>query len=152
MKNKIQKYDVNTTITKANYIKAADYAKKIKTAQKDIESILAPALKAAHNAHKTIKGTINDQLAKYNAAEAALKDKFGEFHKKNRELKIDSVAFVDTLEPVIVDEELIPSEYMMSVPNIRLIKEEVKKKGKLFNCPGIKVLDSTGVRFYAQKD
>lgn len=152
MASDLLRWNPSVRITKGNYIKAATLAKKIKTAQRDIENALGPSVKIAHETHKMIKKAMDNQLNQYKEVETQLKGQFAVFHQKNPGLKIDSIAFVDTLEPVIVDESKIPDKYKILVPDIVKIKEEVSANGRLFKCPGIEIRTRTQVRMYADKD
>lgn len=152
MSNSLLNWNPNTQITRANYIKAAELAQKLKTAQRFIEDELSPAIKLAHQAHKAVKAVMDKQLNQYKSVESVLKEKFAGFHVKNEQLKVDGISFVDSLEPEIVDESKIPEEYMIRVPDLKKIKAEIKMNGTLFNCPGINLKTSTQVRIYANKD
>jgi hypothetical protein len=152
MSTDLLKWNPNTQITKSNYLKAAELAQKLKSAQKLIEEELGPAIKLAHQAHKAVKAVMDKQLNQYKSVEGVLKDKFAGFHVKNKQLKVDGLAFVDTLEPVIVDESKIPDDYKIKVPDIKRIKAEIKMNGTLFKVPGIKLKSNTEVRIYARKD
>lgn len=152
MENDLIKYNFESKLTKANYVKAAEYAKLIKTAEKTIEKTLRPCISAAHKAHKVMLNTLKEQLADYERIECSLKGKFAEFHVKHPQLKVDGVVFVDTLTPVIVDEKLVPEKYKSMQPDIAKIKEAIKSDGMLFQCPGISVRQDIQVKFYADKD
>lgn len=146
------KWNPDTQITRSNYIKAAELAKKLKTAQKLIEDELAPAIKLAHQSHKAVKAVMDKQLNQYKSVEGILKEKFAGFHAKNKQLKVDGLVFVDTLEPEIIDESKIPDDYKIKVPDLKRIKQEIKLNGNLFKCPGIKLKQTTQVRINAIKD
>lgn len=152
MGNDLIKWDVNKSITKGNVHRATELVKTLKDAQKLIEFEMKDSVKAAHQTHKMILGVMDKQLNKYVEVEAILKSKFKEFHQKNPNVKVDSVAFADTLEPIIYDEDAIPDEYKVMKPDIKKIKSLIKSNGALFSCPGIKLVKSTNVRFYASKD
>ena len=145
-------WNPDTQITKANYTKAAALAKKLKTAQADIENELSPSIQQAHQLHKNIKAVMDRQLDKYQQVEAVLKDKFAAFHVKNPNLKIDQVSFVDYFDIKIIDESKIPDNYKITVPDIAKIKKELKASGALFSCPGIDIVSRAQVRFYGSKD
>jgi hypothetical protein len=144
-------WDPKTHITKANYPKAAELARQIKTAQKDLENMMGPVIKNAHTTHKSIKSLLNDQLSHYDELETLIKQKFIVFHAKHPELKVDNIAFVDTLEPVVVDESKVPAEYCKTVPDMKKLREGVRANGKLFKCPGVNVVPNTEIRIYADK-
>lgn len=146
------KWNPNTQITRSNYLKAAELARKLKSAQKLIEEELAPAIKLAHQSHKAVKAVMDKQLDQYKTVEGLLKEKFAGFHTKNKQLKVDGIVFVDSLEPVVVDESKIPDDYKIKVPDLKRIKQEIKMNGKLFKCPGIELKQSTQVRINAIKD
>ena len=150
-KSELTKYSFQTNITKANFNKAARLAMKIKTAQKDIEAVLKPPLKSAFETHKLLKRTLDEQLLEYKLIEDDLKIKFEDFHKKNIQQKIDGVVFVDTLEPIVIDESKIPDCYKSFIPDMKKIREAVRMDGSLFDCPGIELKHTTKVRFYAEK-
>lgn len=146
------KWNPDTQITKANYAKAAVLARKLKTAQADIEKELKPSIQQAHLSHKSIKAVMDKQLDKYKLVEATLKQKFIEFHVKNPDLKIDKVSFVDSFAIKIVDESKIPENYKITLPDMVKIQAAVKANGALFRCPGVEITPQSQVRFYADKD
>ncbi len=145
------RWEAGKEITKANYKKAGEIARKIKTAQNDIEAKMKESVKAAHSLHKTIKSVMDNELELYKLREEEIKKELASFHKKFPDIKIDKVVFTDTLEPLIFDESVIPEEYMLKVPNMEKIKEAVKSMGKLFKCEGIAIKEVVQVRINGDK-
>lgn len=138
-------WEPGKSITMANYKKASEIAVQIKTAQKDIEAKMADAIKAAHASHRMIKSVMDTELSIYKGQEVFIKESLAAFHKKNPGIEIDKVKFTDSYKPVIVDESIIPEEYLKKVPDLDKIKEAVSKQGKLFKCDGIIAQQTTMV-------
>lgn len=128
------------TSNESNII-AGEMLTNTKALQKEVENGYKDLVSEAHKHHKAVKAKMDSFLKPLKEAESILKEKISEFGADKKH-QAKGISLTKKVTGEIIDEDSIPDEFMVSVPNMTAINAILKSGGKV---PGVKPINTTSI-------